>query len=75
MMRPAARGSGTPAVGSRRKFFLPAATPGSLLVRIKHDDHLGKNRDNLRGGRHIEHTVQRDDPAEGGERIAAQRLS
>jgi hypothetical protein len=43
-------------------------------ARIRRDDDLGENLDDLARGLGVERAVERDDPAEGADRIASVRL-
>ena len=72
-VRLGARGSGRPPARSRRRFFFAARMAMRLVAGGRRDDHLGEDLGDLGRGRFVERAVQRDDAAEGGDRIAAER--
>ena len=71
---PGAAGSGRPPASSRRRFFFPPSTAFAPSVGLGRDDHLGEDARRSPRPRRIERPVDRDDAAEGADRIAAQRL-
>ena len=72
---PLARGSGRPPAISSRKFFFAPDDGDGFLARRRRDDHFGENLGDGARGFRIERPVERDNAAEGGDRIAGERLA
>ena len=73
--RPAARGSGSSPVSSRRRFFLRAKIALAVLVGIRRDDDFGEDLGDRLGRRRVERPVDRDDAAERRDAVAGERLA
>ena len=72
---PLARGSGRPPAISKPQIFLRADDGDGFLGRGGRDDDFGENLGDGARGFRIERTVERDNAAEGGDRIASERLA
>ncbi len=64
---------GRPPASSSRRFFF-AAKIASPLRRLGRDHHFGEDLDDLLRRRRVQRPVQRDDAAEGADRVAGERL-
>ena len=71
---PGARGSGRPPVEQQAQVLLRRDDRLRLVAGVRRDDDLGEGLDDLLRGLGVEQAVQRDDAAEGRDRVAGQRL-